>query len=232
MLFLYTSIWAVCNRRWQSGSVLFRYAAPILRGSCYAEPGLLLTYHAVRHISLALGVKMSILLFAPALAFLATVTGGVSGAVYCAATVLGVQVSIVVLKVMQQATPSDMCHACAAQLAIGQPFLVHNWQAYTSRAFEMGRIFKYEWTVNWRFVPEDVFLDSRFSILLLAGHAITLIWLAAAWCRRFGGVQLVLHRLYNKPDKPLVPTGQRLSPTCKASRPPSETKMLGWQSDP
>ena len=111
----------------------------------------------------------------------------------------------------------DLCAVCGAQLALAQPFLVHDWQAYASRAFEMGRVFKYEWTVNWRFVPEDIFLDGRFSVLLLAGHAITLIWLATAWCQRFGGVKVVFRRLYDRPGMPLVSKGQHVSPSCKAT---------------
>lgn len=161
---------------------------------------------------------MSILLFAPALAFLATVTGGITGAVYCAATVIGIQVGANVARSTRRAAVSDLHPIRTAQLAIGQPFLIHNWQAYASRAFEIGRVFKYEWTVNWRFVPEDIFRDGRFSGLLLAGHAVTLVWLATAWCRRFGGVELVFRRLYDRPDMPLVPKGQPLSPGCKATQ--------------
>ena len=92
MLFLYASIWAICNRRWHLGSVLFRCAATALISHGQRKLELSLICDISRYASLALGIKMSILLFAPALAFLATVTGGIPGAVYCAATVVGVQV--------------------------------------------------------------------------------------------------------------------------------------------
>lgn len=47
----------------------------------------------------------------------------------------------------------------------------YDWRAYLSRAFQLNRQFLYRWTVNWRFVPEDIFLSSKFSAGLLAAHA-------------------------------------------------------------
>lgn len=38
------------------------------------------------------------------------------------------------------------------------------------RAFNFGRQFMYKWTVNWRLIPEDMFLDRRFHIMLLVLH--------------------------------------------------------------
>lgn len=44
-----------------------------------------------------------------------------------------------------------------------------------SRAFEFTRQFLYEWTVNWRFVGEGIFLSKEFSLGLLAVHAVLLV---------------------------------------------------------
>lgn len=41
---------------------------------------------------------------------------------------------------------------------------------YISNAFKFDRKFLYEWTVNWRFVPEEIFLSDNFSNGLLLGH--------------------------------------------------------------
>jgi len=54
-------------------------------------------------------------------------------------------------------------------------FVRNDWRSYVSRAFQLSRAFFYKWTVNWRFVPEDVFLSSTFSYSLLALHASLLV---------------------------------------------------------
>lgn len=46
---------------------------------------------------------------------------------------------------------------------------------YINQAFKFDRKFLYEWTVNWRFVPEDVFLSDQFSNGLLIGHLTVLL---------------------------------------------------------
>lgn len=46
---------------------------------------------------------------------------------------------------------------------------------YLSRAFEFGRQFLFQWTVNWRFVGEEIFQSRRFSMTLLAVHLTLLI---------------------------------------------------------
>lgn len=51
------------------------------------------------------------------------------------------------------------------------PFLQENPSSYISRAFEFTRRFLFKWTVNWRFVGEDVFISQSFALALLAVHA-------------------------------------------------------------
>jgi alpha-1,3-mannosyltransferase len=53
---------------------------------------------------------------------------------------------------------------------VGYTFLRKNTAAYVSRAFDLGRVFLFKWTVNWRFVPEDIFVSKPFAITLLATH--------------------------------------------------------------
>ncbi|TKA72007.1 hypothetical protein B0A49_04153 [Cryomyces minteri] len=65
------------------------------------------------------------------------------------------------------------------QVVIAWPFLSINARSYFSRAFEFTRQFLFKWTVNWRFVGEDVFLSKSFSITLLAAHAILLALFAS-----------------------------------------------------
>lgn len=54
-------------------------------------------------------------------------------------------------------------------------FVRVDWRSYVFRAFQLNRQFLYKWTVNWRFVPEEIFLSSFFSSSLLAGHGLTLL---------------------------------------------------------
>jgi len=61
------------------------------------------------------------------------------------------------------------------QIVLAIPFLPGNAIGYLKRAFEFSRQFLYKWTVNWRFIGEDVFLSKQFSMSLLVGHISTLL---------------------------------------------------------
>lgn len=68
------------------------------------------------------------------------------------------------------------------QLAIAVPFLATNPWGYLGRAFELSRQFKFEWTVNWRMLGEDLFLSKPWALLLLGLHAIVLlVFIATRW---------------------------------------------------
>ncbi|RCK57378.1 Dol-P-Man:Man(5)GlcNAc(2)-PP-Dol alpha-1,3-mannosyltransferase [Candida viswanathii] len=47
--------------------------------------------------------------------------------------------------------------------------------SYINQAFNFKRKFLYEWTVNWRFVPEATFLSDKFSNILLVLHVSVLL---------------------------------------------------------
>ncbi len=49
---------------------------------------------------------------------------------------------------------------------------------YLEKSFELGRKFFFKWTVNWRFVPEDVFLSDKFAISLLLLQVFLLVLFA------------------------------------------------------
>ena len=69
------------------------------------------------------------------------------------------------------------------------PFLRVNAIGYATRAFELSRQFLFKWTVNWRFVGEEIFVSRVFSWTLLIVHLSILvvfastIWLAPSRCR-------------------------------------------------
>lgn len=131
MFFLYCGVWLMCKGRWRAGSILY---------------------------SLALGVKMNIMLYAPAMA-----------AIYFRA--LGLRESVVEASVV-----------VGTQMLIGLPFLRQDAASYLSSAFNLNRAFLYEWTVNLRFVDEGLFLDRRLATSLLIIHAtVCLLWLTHRW---------------------------------------------------
>ncbi|KAF2723904.1 glycosyltransferase family 58 protein [Polychaeton citri CBS 116435] len=73
------------------------------------------------------------------------------------------------------------------QVLLGYPFLAGNFKSYLSRAFEFTRQFMFKWTVNWRFVGEDVFLSKTFSTALLAIHAALLaVFMSTRWLKPSG----------------------------------------------
>ncbi|XP_065065002.1 dol-P-Man:Man(5)GlcNAc(2)-PP-Dol alpha-1,3-mannosyltransferase-like [Rhopilema esculentum] len=67
------------------------------------------------------------------------------------------------------------CYHSAFQILLGLPFLLTNPVAYVARSFDLGRQFFFTWTVNWRFLPEWLFLNRYFHFALLLLHIITLI---------------------------------------------------------
>ena len=107
--------------------------------------------------SLAVSVKMNILLFAPALLIAYLVNLGLTK------------------------TAIQLLICGAIQLFLGLPFLIVNPVAYLKGSFDLGRIFEFKWTVNWRFLPEDLFVDKYFHIGLLILHLVTLAIFTPGW---------------------------------------------------
>lgn len=104
--------------------------------------------------SWGVGVKMSLLLALPAFGVVLFLTGPVTTA-------------------LKQAW-----FMALVQVVIALPFLPVNAVGYLSRAFEFSRQFLFKWTVNWRFVGEEIFLSQKFSVSLLVGHATALLLFA------------------------------------------------------
>lgn len=111
-------------------------------------------------LSVAVSVKMNSLLFLPG------------------AAVIYLQVLGPIGAFVQTAVPF-----LAVQVGVAIPFLMAGFhQEYFSKAFEFSRVFFYKWTVNWRFVPEDIFLCREFALALLGAHLILLL----AFCTKRG----------------------------------------------
>lgn len=102
---------------------------------------------AVVLTSLALSIKMNILLFLPGLAVILFRTQPIAANI----------VSLLVF--------------AAVQVLTSLPFVAQYPHEYVTSAFDLGRQFLYKWTVNWRFLSEETFLDRRVSIALLAVQA-------------------------------------------------------------
>ena len=71
---------------------------------------------------------------------------------------------------------------CAiVQIVLGLPFLSTYPVQYVQKAFELSRVFTYKWTVNFKFLPEEVFTSKPLSILLLTLTAVCFILFAVKW---------------------------------------------------
>ena len=104
--------------------------------------------------SLAVSVKMNALLAAPG-------------------------VLMILLKTLPLLRVIGCLSLCAAiQVALGLPFLMYEWRSYVSRAFELGRVFTFKWSVNFKFLPEDVFASKElgFGLLFLTVYAMSALW--------------------------------------------------------
>ncbi|XP_066931525.1 dol-P-Man:Man(5)GlcNAc(2)-PP-Dol alpha-1,3-mannosyltransferase-like [Clytia hemisphaerica] len=119
MLLFYIALIYFINQKWTTGCILF---------------------------SLAVSVKMNVLLFAPGLAVLMLYQLGM----------VKMLANIIICGLIQ--------------LALGLPFLLDNAVGYMARSFNLGRQFFYKWTVNWRLIPEWLFLSRWFHLTLLILH--------------------------------------------------------------
>ncbi|KAI8891196.1 glycosyltransferase family 58 protein [Backusella circina FSU 941] len=138
MFFLYACILAMTNRKWTLSTALF---------------------------SIALSIKMNVLLFFPAFGILLWMAIGAWNTL----AHLGLVVII--------------------QSALAYPFLTTYPDSYFAKAFEFSRVFDYKWTVNWRMMEEEMFVSEYFAKLLLCGHALTLLmYIVFIWCETKGGL--------------------------------------------
>ena len=73
---------------------------------------------------------------------------------------------------------------CASvQVLLALPFLLENPVNYLRGAFDLGRVFLFKWTVNWRFLSEEIFVHRGFHAALLAAHVIVLLVAMPKWWR-------------------------------------------------
>lgn len=107
--------------------------------------------------SLAVSIKMNVLLFSPGLLILYLRFLGCGGTL--------IQLAI-----------------CAfVQVLLGAPFIYKNPTSYLHGAFNFGRVFLYKWTVNWRMLPEWLFLNKYFHVALLCMHLFILFAFACKY---------------------------------------------------
>ena len=87
--------------------------------------------------------------------------------------------------------------AVLLQLMLGLPFLLQHPRSYLSKAFEFSRIFLLKWSVNWAFLPEDIFRSKALAVCLLLAHlSLLLLFAQFKWCKEDGGLlRLLLQRL-------------------------------------
>ncbi|KAL5964658.1 Dol-P-Man:Man 5 GlcNAc 2 PP-Dol alpha-13-mannosyltransferase [Taenia solium] len=121
--------------------------------------------------SIAVGVKMNILLFAPGFLLVLLKHRGV------------------------YETLGHLAECATIQVLLGTVFLFRNSEAYFTRAFDFSRQFMYKWTVNWRIISESLFLDRRFHAALLVLHLLLLSFFLIKFIRSRGGFQNFLQPL-------------------------------------
>ncbi|KAF9539361.1 dolichyl-P-Man:Man(5)GlcNAc(2)-PP-dolichol alpha-1,3-mannosyltransferase [Mortierella hygrophila] len=163
MFFLYAATLAFLNRRWALSSTLF---------------------------SLAVSIKMNILLFFPAFGFLLWQTQGIIGTV--------AQLTIMLL----------------IQILLSLPFTLHHPRSYLNKAFEFSRVFQYQWTVNWKFLEESVFLSSWWAKCLLGSHFVVLFaFVFLRWSRPDGGIFAVIKKGFKASPTVLATHARRMRPS-------------------
>ncbi|KAG2697424.1 hypothetical protein I3760_07G105200 [Carya illinoinensis] len=118
----------------------------------------------------AVSIKMNVLLYAPPLFLLMVKAMDISGVI------------------------SALAGAALVQILLGLPFILSHPFAYISRAFNLGRVFIHFWSVNFKFIPEPLFVSKEFAVSLLIAHLVLLVaFTHYRWCRHEGGLLNFLH---------------------------------------
>lgn len=176
MLFFYLAVlvWTTEKKKqstWTTGTILFRCVPCALIAVLGAHSSHL-------PISLALSIKMNLLLFLPGLLFLLFTTLGAISTVIHVLTIILVQV------------------------LLAAPFLTDLSAAsiYFHTAFNFSREFVWEWTVNWRWLGERAFESKELSGGLLIAHAVVLILCGMNWSGKEGGTLQLLSRGLKNPS--------------------------------
>ncbi|KAL1226284.1 Dol-P-Man:Man(5)GlcNAc(2)-PP-Dol alpha-1,3-mannosyltransferase [Cardamine amara subsp. amara] len=113
----------------------------------------------------AVSIKMNVLLYAPPLLLLLLKAMNIIGVV------------------------SALAGAALVQILVGLPFLITYPVSYIANAFDLGRVFIHFWSVNFKFVPERVFVSKEFAVCLLIVHLCLLVAFANyKWCKHEGGI--------------------------------------------
>lgn len=142
----------------------------------------LLYYHLTLNVycSLALSIKMNVLLYFPAFGMLMWQSVGAWKTLLELAIIAGIQVREIMNQYLMQ-KPIDN----VLQISIATPFLKLFPASYLKRSFEFGRVFDYKWTVNWRMVDAKTFVSTEFANALLLGHIVTLLFFTVVvWSKR------------------------------------------------
>lgn len=137
---------------------------------------------------------MNILFFLPALLYLCTLDQGFTSTIR--------QLLVIV----------------SSQVLISLPFTLENAASYVAGAFDLHRAFLYRWTVNWRFLPEHVFLNPKLWLLLLSLHVALLYVLVKKWSVPHGGAFRVVVRVAGGPQLPAALSRQRIDSSCQFSQ--------------
>merc|ERR1711907_374109 len=95
---------------------------------------------------------MNIILFAPALFLLLLKGTGIVG------------------------TISNILLCAVIQVLLGLPFMMEDFWGYINGSFELGRVFKFKWTVNWKFLSEEVFVSKELALTLLLATAVVMLY--------------------------------------------------------
>ena len=88
----------------------------------------------------------------------------------------------------------------STQVLLSYPFLLtpSNRIAYLSQAFDFGRVFEWEFTVNWRWIGQEVFEDPSWGRTLMVAHVVGLLIWGLKWAEEDGdraGARLVINPL-------------------------------------
>ncbi|XP_071945799.1 dol-P-Man:Man(5)GlcNAc(2)-PP-Dol alpha-1,3-mannosyltransferase-like [Antedon mediterranea] len=158
--------------------ILRLFNDPVAMLFLYLSINLFLDHHwtvGCFFFSIGVSIKMNILLFAPGLLLLLLTEYGFLR------------------------TIPKLLVCAAVQVILAVPFLQVNPVGYILRSFELSRQFFFKWTVNWRFLSEEFFLNRNFQLALLVCHLTALIIFGLyRWNRRKNIIELLVKPVETK----------------------------------